>query len=77
MKIEHHRPGGMLQQLEIPVCKWGNISMVFIVGLSCTLGVHDIILVIMERLTKSCHILHVKATYKVANLTRLFVAEIE
>jgi len=28
-KVEHQRPGRILQPLEIPVCKWDNISMDF------------------------------------------------
>jgi len=31
VKIEHQRPGGLLQPLEIPVWKWDSISMNFAV----------------------------------------------
>ncbi|XP_058749773.1 uncharacterized protein LOC131622747 [Vicia villosa] len=76
VKIEHQRPGGMLQPLDIPVWKWDSISMDFIVGLPRVLGGHDSIWVIVDRLTKSAHFLPVKTTHKVSHLARLFVVEI-
>src|SRR3954468_22904576 len=76
VKIEHQRPGGMLQPLDIPVWKWDSISMDFIVGLPRALGGHDSIWVIVDRLTKSAHFLLVKTTHKVSHLARLFVVEI-
>ncbi|XP_058726825.1 uncharacterized protein LOC131598218 [Vicia villosa] len=76
VKIEHQRPGGMLQPLEIPVWKWDSISMDFIVGLPRARGGYDSIWVIVDRLTKSAHFLPVKTTHKVIHLARLFIAEI-
>jgi len=32
-KIEHQRPGGMLETLDIPQWKWDNISMDFVTHL--------------------------------------------
>ena len=76
VKIEHQRPGGLLQPLEIPVWKWDSISMDFAVGLPRTQGGYDSIWVIVDRLTKSAHFLAVKTTYKASHLARLFIAEI-
>ena len=76
VKIEHQRPGGLLQPLDIPVWKWDSISMDFAVGLPRTQGGYDSIWVIVDRLTKSAHFLAVKTTFKASQLARLFIAEI-
>ncbi|GJT27067.1 putative reverse transcriptase domain-containing protein [Tanacetum coccineum] len=57
IKAEHHRPFGLLQQLEIPEWKWEGIDMDFITKLPRTSSRHDSIWVIMDRLTKSAHFL--------------------
>jgi len=42
-KVEHHRPGGMLQQLEIPEWKWDSIAIDFVTHLPRTVRSHDAI----------------------------------
>ena len=49
VKSEHRRPGGLLQPLEIPVWKWDDISMDFIVGLPRTRSGNDALWVIVDR----------------------------
>ncbi|KAK2409994.1 hypothetical protein QL285_045389 [Trifolium repens] len=75
-KIEHQRPAGMLQSLDIPEWKWDSISMDFITGLPKTRRKHDSIWVIVDRLTKSAHFLPVRTTDTAAKLTDIYIAEI-
>jgi hypothetical protein len=62
MKIEHQKPAGLLKPLEIPVWKWEDISMDFIVGLPQTPKGNNLIWVIVDRLTKVVHFVLVKIT---------------
>ena len=76
VKIEHHKPSGLLQPLEIPEWKWDNIAMDFVMGLPRTIFEHDGIWVIMNRLIKSAHFLANRATYSLDKLAKLYVNEI-
>lgn len=63
VKVEHQRPSGLLEQPEIPVWKWENIAMDFITKLPRTSSGHDSIWLIMDRLTKSAHFIHIREGY--------------
>jgi hypothetical protein len=41
IKVEHQRPVGLLQPLQIPQCKWDEIGVDFIVGLPRTRAGYD------------------------------------
>ncbi|GJY92545.1 putative reverse transcriptase domain-containing protein [Tanacetum coccineum] len=60
-------------QLEIPVWKWEGIAMNFVPRTSSG---HDIIWVIVDRLTKSAHFLPLYEDYKMDRLARLYLNEI-
>jgi hypothetical protein len=75
-KVEHQRPAGMLQSLDIPEWKWESISMDFVVGLPRTRHNFDSIWVIVDRLTKSAHFLPVNIKYNVEKLTEIYIREI-
>ena len=60
IKIEHQRPIGKLQPLEIVEWKWEHITMDFVTGLPRGLTGNDTIWVIVDRLTKSAHFLPMK-----------------
>jgi hypothetical protein len=53
MKASHLKSAGVLQPLPIPMWKWDDISMDFIVGLPLTARKKDSIWVIVDRLTRS------------------------
>ncbi|GJX73162.1 putative reverse transcriptase domain-containing protein [Tanacetum coccineum] len=76
VKAEHQRPSGLLQQPEIPEWKWEGIAMDFVTKLPRTSSGHDIIWVIVDRLTKSAHFLPMREDYKIDRLARLYLNEI-
>ncbi|GJU78206.1 putative reverse transcriptase domain-containing protein [Tanacetum coccineum] len=76
VKAEHQRPSDLLQQLKIPEWKWEGISMDFMTKLPRTSSGHDTIWFIMDRLTKSAHLLPMREDYKMERLARLYLNEI-
>jgi transposase InsO family protein len=56
--------------------KWEVISMDFFVGLPLTSHRHNVILVIVDKLTKSAHFILVRDTYDVTDVARVFVSEV-
>ncbi|XP_047326921.1 uncharacterized protein LOC124930637 [Impatiens glandulifera] len=76
VKIEHQKPAGLLCPLPIPVSKWDDISMDFVVGLPVTLRKMNAIWVIVDRLTKSAHFLPVKTTFTMTQYAELYLQEI-
>nr|GFC80835.1 retrotransposon protein, putative, Ty3-gypsy subclass [Tanacetum cinerariifolium] len=71
VKIEHQQASGLLQQLDIPIWKWDEISIDFVTGLPQTQRRHDAIWVVVDRLTKSAHFLPIRKDYSKAWGTRL------
>ncbi|PNX68241.1 retrotransposon-related protein, partial [Trifolium pratense] len=63
LKVEHQKPAGLLQPIEIPEWKWEDIVMDFVSGLPRTQKGYDSVWVIIDRLTKFAHFLPVKTTY--------------
>ncbi|WVZ72033.1 hypothetical protein U9M48_020553, partial [Paspalum notatum var. saurae] len=66
----------MLQPLNIPVWKWEDIHMDFVVGLPRTQKGYDSIWVIIDRFTKSAHFLPVKTVYRANTYAELYIARI-
>ena len=62
--------------MPIPEWKWVRIAMDFVVGLPKTMGKHDSIWMIVERLTKSAHFIPVKVTYNEEKLAKIYISEI-
>jgi hypothetical protein len=76
VKAEHQRPAGLVQLLEIPVCKWNDISMDFVVGLPRTQRGHGAAWVIVDRLTKVAHFILVREDYRALKLMDLYIEHI-
>jgi hypothetical protein len=73
MKASHLISAGVLQPLSIPMWKWDDISMDFIVGSPLTARKKDSILVIVHRLTKTTHFIAVHTTYSVQQYAELYM----
>ena len=58
--------------MPIPIWKWKNISMDFVVGLPHTAKGYDSIWVIVDRLTKSAHFLPVDTRYSSKKYAKLY-----
>src|SRR5262249_1617813 len=76
VKAEHQRPVGLMQRLDIPVWKWDEITMDFVVGLPKTQRGHDAIWVVVDRLTKSAHFIPIKLSQPVEQLAKLYIDNI-
>ena len=76
VKADHMRTSGYLQPLSIPIWKWEDISMDFIVGLARTSKGYNSIWVIVDRLTKSAHFLPVNSTYSARKYVELYLDRI-
>jgi hypothetical protein len=75
MKASHLKPAGVLQLLSIPMWKWDDISMDFIVG-PLTARKKDSIWVIVDILTKTAHFVAVHTTYSVQQYAELYMDQI-
>ncbi|GJX06583.1 putative reverse transcriptase domain-containing protein [Tanacetum coccineum] len=76
VKIEYQKPSGLLVQPEIPQWKWENITMDFVTKLPKTATGQDTIWVIVDRLTKSAHILPMQEDDTLEKLTRQYLKEV-
>nr|GEZ10416.1 reverse transcriptase domain-containing protein [Tanacetum cinerariifolium] len=76
VKTECQKPFGLLIQQEIPTWKWKRLTMDFVSKLPRTSNGNDTILVIVDRITKSAHFIHTRATDSMETLTRLYIKEI-
>jgi len=66
---------GELRPLETSTWKWDSISMNFVMGLPLSASNKNAIWVIVDRFTKSAHVLPIKDTWGVERPTQLYVKE--
>jgi hypothetical protein len=76
VKVDHQKPAGLLQPLEIPSWKWEGVSMDFVTGLPRTSAGYDAIWVIADRLTKVAQFIPIKKTFSLERLAKLYIKEI-
>nr|GEX50152.1 putative reverse transcriptase domain-containing protein [Tanacetum cinerariifolium] len=76
VKIEYQKPSGLLVQPEIPQWKWKNITMDFVIKFPKTTARQDTSWVIIDRLTKSAHFLHMREDDTLEKQTRQYLKEV-
>ena len=76
VKSEHKRPAGLLQPLDIPVWKWDDISMDFVLGLPRTRSGNDTLWVIVDRLTKSARFIPMNNQWSMDQLARAYLKNV-
>ena len=76
VKAERQHLAGLLQPLPILEWKWETISMYFIIDISNNFQQHDSIMVVVVKLRKDAHFIHVKYTYKFVNIAYIFMKEL-
>jgi hypothetical protein len=74
-KHTNTHPAGLLQPLPIPQGVWMDLSMDFIEGLPKSNG-YDVILVVVDRLTKYAHFVAIKHPYTTADIAQVFMDRI-
>ena len=76
VKAEHQVLSGMLNPIPIPQWKWDNITMDFVSIFPLTQKKHDLVWVIVNKLTKSAHFLPIWLDFFMDRLAELYVSEI-
>jgi hypothetical protein len=74
-KVENVHPTRLLQPLSIPSQSWSDISMDFIDGLPISHG-HNVILVVVDRLTKCGHFFSLSHPYIAVTVANLFFTQV-
>ena len=75
IKHETSKPARLLLPLEIPHTFWSSISMDFMEGLPKSLK-HDVVMVVVDRLTKYVHFIPLSHPYSTVKVATLFLNHI-
>lgn len=76
IKAEHQHPTGLLQTLPISEWKWETISMEFITWLPKTKKNNDSTMVVVDKLSKETHFIHMESTCKVVQIAHIFMQNV-
>jgi hypothetical protein len=76
VKVEHRHPTGLLQPLQIPEKKWEVVTNDFITKLPRKTRQHDSIMVVVDKLTKDVHFVHVKINHTEDNIAEIYMRNI-
>jgi hypothetical protein len=76
VKVDHRHPVHFLQPLPIPKKKWEVITIEFITKLPRTMGQHDSIMVLVDKLTKDSHFVPMKTSHTTTNIAEIYMKEI-
>ena len=75
IKSDTKSPVGLLQPLPIPTTSWTNVSLDFVEGLPKSMG-YEVILVVVDRLTKYAHFVPVSHPYNAVKIAFLYMQHV-
>ena len=75
IKSDTKSPVGLLQPLPIPTTSWTNVSLYFVEGLPKSMG-YEVILVVVDRLTKYAHFVPVSHPYNAVKIAFLYMQHV-
>jgi hypothetical protein len=76
VKVEHRCPAGLLHPFPIPKWKWEGVKIDFITKFHRRRKKHDLIMVVVEKLTKASHLILMKVTHKATNVVDIYMSEV-
>jgi hypothetical protein len=76
VKVEHRHLDGFLQPFPIPEWKWEVVTMDFITKILITSKQHDVIMAVVDKLTKVVHFIAMKGTHNATNVVDIYMREV-
>ena len=76
VKVKHQRPQGKIQTIKIPIWKWKEITIDFVMKLPCTARGVDSIWVTVDRLTKSGHFILIQESIYADKLANIYIKKV-